>query len=338
MANTWSSSEVLPRLKDNIMKSVLGIIVGGGVMLTNAATTWAQDKYPARPVRVICAAAGGAVDIVARLVSQSLSSEMGQQFVVDNRGGPYTAQHLAVLAPADGYTLLVSSNTLASNPSIFANLPFDPIKDLAPVSTLAEGPLVLVMSPSFAPKNVKDLVSFAKSNPGKATFGSAGAGSPPNLTAELFKLVTRTDMLHVPYKGVAAALTDVAAGRLDLMFSSLGSVLPLVSAGRVRAIAVSTPKRAALMPDTPTLAEAGFPDVVVTSWVGMLAPARTPPSILSALNRQIQAITKSQELRERMSQNGFEATSSSQKEFADFLRLETEQWRRVVKAAGITPN
>ena len=305
-----------------------------------APFTFAQGAatYPAKPVRLVVPfPAGGTTDILARAVAQRLSEAWGRQVIVDNRpgaGGNIGSDLVAKAAP-DGYTLLMGTvGTHAINPSLYKNMPYDHVKDFAPVILVAGVPNVLVVNPSLPVHSVTELIAYAKANPGKLSFASGGPGSPHHLYGELLKSMTGIEMTHVPYKGSAPALTDLIGGQVQLMFDNLPSSLPFIKAGKLRALAVTSGARAAALPDLPTLAESGLPGFEASSWFGVLAPAGTPRDIVAKLNGAIAGWLASPEAKEKLLAQGAIAAGGTPEDFARHIGAETSKWAKVVKASG----
>ena len=323
------------RLARRVLRSV-AIIFSAGVF---AAPAVAQE-YPIRPIRMIVAyPPGGGTDIVGRLMAQKLSENLGQNVVVDNRGGATgnIGTELAARATADGYTLLMGNVAPnAINVSLFKKLPFDPVKDFAPVSLVAVTPNILVVHPSLAVKTVKDLITLAKAKPGALNFPSAGTGSSSHLAGEMLKSMAGIDMVHVPYKGGGPALIALLSGQVQLMFATLPAAMPHVKSGKVRPVAVTTSHRSQALPELPTIAESGVPGYEAATWYGLLAPAGTPKAIISALHGQVVRILAS-ETRQRLLAQGFEPAGSSPSEFASYIRAEIVKWAKVIRDAGIQP-
>jgi tripartite-type tricarboxylate transporter receptor subunit TctC len=298
------------------------------------------ETYPARPVHMIVGLpAGSAPDIVARLAAQSLSDQLGQSFVIENRPGAATnlAAEMVVRAPADGYTLLVATATNAVNASLYDNLKFDFLRDIAPVAGLAALPFVMVVTPSFPAKTVPELIAYAKANPGKVVLASTGVGGVPHVAGELFKMMTGIDMLHVPYRGSdVAAMTEVIAGRAQVYFGPVFSVIEQVRAGTLRAIAVAAAVRSPALPDTPAVAEY-LPGYDVKPWVGVCAPAHTSPDIVNKLNAGINAALAAPTTQQRLADLGAPPMSGSPADFGKLIATETEKWAKVIKFAGIAP-
>ncbi|HXX85881.1 MAG TPA: tripartite tricarboxylate transporter substrate binding protein [Casimicrobiaceae bacterium] len=310
----------------------------GLVLVVVAFSAWAQ-AYPNHSIRLVVPfPAAGTTDILARLVAQRLTETMGQSVVVDNRPGAAgnIGSDVVAKAPADGYTLLMCTvSTHAINPNLYAKIPFDHIRDFAPVILVAAVPNVLVVNPSLPVYTVADLIKLAKSKPGTINFASSGSGTSIHLSGELFKTMAGVDMTHVPYKGSAPALTDLVGGQVQVMFDNLPSALPQIKAGKLRAVAVTSPKRAPALPDVPTIAESGLPGFEATSWFGVVAPAATPAAIVSKLNAEIDKWLRMPETKEQLlAQGAADAVGGTPEQFAAFIRGETDKWAKVVKASG----
>jgi tripartite-type tricarboxylate transporter receptor subunit TctC len=297
------------------------------------------QQYPVRPIRVVVGfAAGGATDLSARFIAQKLSESIGQQVVVENRPGAAStlASELVARSAADGYTLLFANATVAM-PTLFARLSFDVRKDLAPVSLVGYGPLVLVAHPSLPVKSVKELIALAQRKPGMLNYGTAGVGSMTHLGMALFVSMTRVDMLHIPYKGSVPAAIGIMTGEAQLMFSSPAAVMAQIKEGRLRALGVSGTTRSAVLPGVPTLAEAGVAGYDATSWYGLLAPAGTPRAIIARLGDESVRALSAADLKERLIIQGIEPAKGGVEEFASYLGAEIPKWAAVIKAAGIPP-
>jgi tripartite-type tricarboxylate transporter receptor subunit TctC len=297
----------------------------------------AQD-YPSRPVKIVVPfPAGGSNDIIARILAQKLSERMGQQFVVENRGGAggnIGAEAVASSEP-DGYTLLLSApGPLTSNMALYKNLPFDPTKAFAPVALIAQVPIVLMVHPSVDVKNVKELIALAKAKPGSINFGSSGNGSTNHLAGELLKSMAGINIVHVPYKGAAPAMNDLIAGHIPVMFDNMPAVLPQVQGKKVNAIAVAGAKRAGAMPDVPTVAESGVPGFDASAWFGLVAPAKTPPAVLKKLEGEVAVILKMPDVQKRFTELGAEPGNVSGAAFGKFLADETVKWTKVIQTSG----
>jgi tripartite-type tricarboxylate transporter receptor subunit TctC len=305
--------------------------------LSVGASASAQ-QYPAGPMRIVVPfTPGGGTDILARLIAQKLNESWGQPVVVDNRPGAAGTVGTAFVAKAagDGHTLLIVPAGYAGNPGLYKKLPYDQTRDLAPVSWLASGPLVLVVHPSLPAKSVKELVAFARARPGEVNFGSSGAGTLPHLSAELFNSMSGIKMVHVPYKGAGAAVTDVMAGRVPVYFMNILQSISLIKAGKLRALGVTTPERTPIAPEIPAIAEAGLRGYDMTNWYGLLAPAATPRDAIVKLNAEVVRILKLPELTNRLADDGMTVVASTPERFAEFLARETDKFTKVIEAAGI---
>jgi tripartite-type tricarboxylate transporter receptor subunit TctC len=312
------------------MASLAFVLVPGASAQTTA--------YPTKPVRLVVPfPPGGTTDILARAVAQTLSEAWGQQVIVDNHpgAGGNNGSDLVAKAPHDGYTLLMGTvGTHAINPSLYAKMPYDHVKDFTPVILVAGVPNVLVVNPSVPAHSVEELIALAKANPGKLNFASSGNGTSIHLSGELFKTMTGTQITHVPYKGSAPALTDLMGGQVQLMFDNLPSSLAFIKAGKLRALAVTTSTRSAALPDVPTLAESGLPGFEASSWFGVLAPAGTPREIVVKLNGAIDAWLASAGAREKLAAQGAIAAGGPPDAFVRHIATETAKWAKVVKASG----
>jgi tripartite-type tricarboxylate transporter receptor subunit TctC len=297
----------------------------------------AQDKYPSRPVELIVPfAPGGGTDILARLLTDGLTRRLGQTFIVLNRPGANTNLGTGQVARAkpDGYTLLMTSFGLAANPSLYRNLGFDPSKDLVPISLLANAPTILVVHPSFPANNLTEFTAHVKANPGKFNYASYGVGSSPHIGAELYKLLTGTDMVHVPFNGGGPAAAAVAGKQVEMLFPSAVPVQGLIRNGSLKPIAVASDKRTALLPELPTFREGGL-DYITGSWFGVLAPARTPQAIIDLLHATIAEVLKDDNLRAKMAEQGADVIGNSPEEFRAFITAETARLAKVIKNAKI---
>jgi len=296
------------------------------------------QNYPSKPIRLVCPfPPGGAVDIASRAVAHELQQVLGQPVTVDNRpgaGGNIGADAAAKSAP-DGYTLLMTtSGIMAINPALYSKLPFDTVKDFAPVSVLVSLNNVLVVNPSVPAKSVKELIALAKAQPGKLTYASSGNGTSIHLSGELFKSMTGVDLLHIPYKGSSPAVTDLLGGQVNMMFDNIPSSLPHIRAGKLRALAVTGSKRSQLLPDLPTIAEAGVPGYDSYVWFGIVAPAGTPPDIIAKLNATLVKIAATPAFRDRLSAQGYDVLSTTPEQMAASIRGEIAKWGKIVKASG----
>lgn len=293
--------------------------------------------YPAKPIRMIVPfAPGGGLDISTRLIAQKLSEKWGQNIVVDSRPGAATivGTEIASKAAPDGYTVLMITTTFAINPGLYPKLPYDAGKAFAPVTQLNAQPNVIVVASSFAAKSVKDLIAQAKAKPGELTFASPGSGSAPHLSAEMFQRVAGINMIHVPYKGIPAAVTDVIGGRVSMLFTTTISASPHVKAGKLRAIALTSAKRHASMPDVATIGET-LPGYQAEAFQGMVLPAGTPRNVIDKLAAEVARIVKLPDITQRFQLDGAEPVGSTPREFAAFLTTEMQKWRKVIQDAGI---
>jgi tripartite-type tricarboxylate transporter receptor subunit TctC len=308
------------------------------LLIWSSACACAAD-YPTRAIHLIVPfAPGGGNDTVARLVSDGVTAELGQPVVVENRpgaGGVVGAEAVA-RAPADGYTLFLGGvGSHAINPNLHAHLSYDPIRDFAPITLVASAPLVLVVHPSVPAKSVRELVALAKAQPGHLNYASNGNGSSSHLAAVMFDSMTGADMVHVPYKGLSPALTDLLSGQVQLMFSSVVAILPHVKAGKLRALAVSSPARMALLPDLPTIAESGVPGYESSSWYGILAPAGTPPEVVKRLNAALVKVIAQPAFRDALAREGAEPVGNSPEAFGAFIKAEKERLGDVIRQAKV---
>lgn len=296
------------------------------------------QSYPTKPVRVVVPyAPGGSVDLVARMVGQKLGEALGQQFVIDNRsgaGGNIGTEYVARAAP-DGYTLLVgTSNALAVNVHLYAKLPFDSVKDFAPIILVVNQPNVLVLNPSVPAASVKEFIDLAKSHPGKFKFGSSGVGATQHMSAEMFMMMTGAKVVHIPYKGGAPALTDLVGGHIDFMFAVVPTTIPMIQAGKLRALAVTSDQRSGMLPDVPTMQEAGLPGFEYGNWIGWLAPAATPKDIVARLNALAQKAIKG-DLLKGLTELGLDVVGGKPEHFATYLREDIAKQGKLVKASGM---
>lgn len=313
------------------------------VLLALAAAIFpaAAADWPQRPVRLIVPyAAGGSTDLVARLVGARLSERLGQQFVLDNRTGAGTiiGTEIAARATPDGYTLLVVAASLSISPAVRKKLPFDVERDFAPITQMVDLPHYLVVHPSVAAKSVKELIALAKAKPGELNYASSGIATSTHMAAELFRYMTKTDMTHVPFKGGGPGIIAMIAGQCHLYFATISTALPHVRAGKLRGLAVTSAKRSVAAPDVPTMAESGVPGYSHSSWVGLLAPAKTPQPILARLHSETVKILNAPEVKQLLLREGLEVNGNTPQQFAADLKAEIAQWRKVVAAAGIQPN
>ena len=307
--------------------------------LTLACAGASAQTYPSRPIRLVVPyPPGGPLDIMARAIGQKLTEAWSQPVVVDNRAGAggNIGADLVAKSPADGYTLLMGAvATHAINPTLYGKLPYDPVKDFAPVALVAQVPNILVVNPSVPAGSVQELIELARARPGYLNFGSGSTGSTGHLAGELFKTMAGVQMVHIPYKGGAPAMADLLAGQVQLMFDNLANALPNVRAGRLRALAVTTLLRSPAMPDLPTIAESGLPGFDLTTWFGVMVPAGTPPEIVVKLNAGIVRALNAKDMRERLEKMGAEPPANNTPEhFAAFIRAEAAKYAKVVKESG----
>jgi tripartite-type tricarboxylate transporter receptor subunit TctC len=309
-----------------------------GILLALATAAAAQD-YPTRPVRIIVPfPPGGFNDIVGRMIATQLGERLGKQVVVDNRtgAGGVIGTELVANAPGDGHTLLIASLAITINPW-FHTISYDAVKSFAPVAILATAPNVLSIQPDLPFKSVKDLIATARERPGKLQYASAGVGSFMHLGPELFKQMAKVDILHVPFRGAGPALIDVMGGNTHMSFGSIPSTITHLRSGKLRALGVGSPRRNALIPDVPTVAESGLPGYEFANWIGILAPAGTPATIVAKLHKELSAIQDSPELKKQFAHEGADVVRMSSAEYGNFIATETAKWGRVVKEGGIKP-
>jgi tripartite-type tricarboxylate transporter receptor subunit TctC len=311
------------------------------VATTLAATTSLAQNYPAKPIRLVVPfTPGGSTDLVARIVAQKLEQAWGQQVIVENRpgaGGNIGVDYVAKSAP-DGYTLIFGHiGTFGFGPSFYPKLPYDPIRDFAPIILYAMVPNMLVVHPSLPAKSVRELIALAKARPGQLNYGSSGSGSASHLAVEYFKLLSKTDITAIAYRGTGPMVIDLIAGQISLTITGVPPLYPQVKAGRLRGIAVTSAKRLTLLPELPSIAEAGVPGYESTTWFGPLAPAKTPKDIIVKINTQLVQTLQSPDVRERFAAEGIEALGGTPDQFAEYIRSEIARWGRVIKEAGLRP-
>ena len=299
------------------------------------------QAYPSRPIRFIVpfAAGAGVLDIMARLVGQHLGQSLGQQAIIDNRpgaGGNVGAEVAAKAAP-DGYTMLMGAVALVVSPYLYARLPFDPLTDLAPVTQVNSAPLMLVVHPSLPVNSVAELIAYAKARPGALNYGSGGVGATPFLATELFKSMAGIDVVHVPYKGGAPALADLVAGQLSFMIENVPGTLPFVKDGKLRALAITSRQRLALVPELPTMEEAGVPGYEMIGWNGIFVPKATPPEIVARLNAELVKVLRSTEVGEQLARLGAVPVGDTPEQFGAFVKAESARWGKIIKDLGIKP-
>ncbi|MEO6973922.1 MAG: tripartite tricarboxylate transporter substrate binding protein [Rhodoferax sp.] len=324
-------------MKIVVLRTLVAWIFGLALCQAGLAQGW-----PQRPIKLVVPfTPGGSTDILARAIGQKLSQAWGQPVLIENvpgAGGSIGAEKVAKAA-ADGYTLLMGHiGTLAVNPSLYPHLPYDPVKDFAPVAWVARVPNVLAVNPSVPAHNVRELVALAKSRPAGLAYGSGGNGSAANLATEYFKQVTGAPLLHVPYRGTAPAVSDLLAGQIQVLFTGAPAMLGAIRSGQLRALAVSSPQRLGILPEVPTVAESGYPGFEADQWYGVVAPAGTPADIVAKLNTQINLALDSPELKARLTSEGAIATPDTPQAFGALIAREIARWRPVIKAGRITPN
>ena len=305
----------------------------------SAGGAWAQ-AYPVKPVRlVVPSSPGGGTDITARLLAPKLSEALGQQVVVENRAGAGTMIGTEVVAksPPDGYTLLMGLSTLAINPAMYKKVPYDTVRDFAPISQVISAPNMLVVHPSVPVKTVKELIAFTRARPGQLNYASAGHGTNPHLSMELFLSMTQLKVVHIPYKGLGPGMVDLVAGHVSLATATMLTGLPHVKSGRLRCLGTTGAQRAAVLPEYPTVAEAGVPGYEASQWYGVLAPAQTPGEIVKRLHTEVVRILKTPDMRQKLVADGTDPVGSSPDEFARYIRSELAKWGKVARDAGIKP-
>ncbi|HTP94670.1 MAG TPA: tripartite tricarboxylate transporter substrate binding protein [Burkholderiales bacterium] len=309
-------------------------------LVAASAASLAQQGYPSRPIRIVVpSSAGGGIDIVARVAAPRLAERLGQQVLIDNRPGAGTmiGSELVARAPADGYTLLMSAAPLSINPAIYKKLPYEALRDFAPITLAASYPNVLVVHPSLPVASVQQLIAFARARPGQLSYGSAGIGTNPHFAMELFRSMAKLDLVHVPYKGSAPAVIDLVAGHVQLMAGTMITVIPHVRSGRLRALAVSSARRAAAAPELPTIAESGLPGYEAIQWYGLLAPAQTPKEIVARLHDELVRVLQLPDVKAKIAEDGGDPVGDTPEEFARFMRADTEKWAKLARVAGIKP-
>jgi tripartite-type tricarboxylate transporter receptor subunit TctC len=318
------------------MRWVSALLIGL-LILGNAK---AQGDYPTRPVKVIVPSPpGGGTDILARVLAQHFSKALGQPFVVENKpgAGNMIGIESVARAPADGYTLLLVASTLALNSVLYKKVPYDPVRDFAPITIAATAPNVLIVNPALPAQTLAEFIALAKKKPGALSYGTPGIGTSPHLSMELLKSMTGIDIVHVPYRGTAAAVTDVIGGQIAATFANALTAKPQVDSGRVRALAVSGPRRIEALPAVPPVAEAGVPGYEAMQWYGMVAPAGTPAPVIARLHGEAVKALQSDDMKEKLALDGAQPVGSSPAEFAALIRSELEKWTRVARAAEIPP-
>ena|SRR6478672_11557367 len=316
------------------------VLLAGLLCVATAQNGFAQSSYPSRAIRmVVPSSAGGGSDIVARIIAPKLSERLGQQVVVDNRPGAGTLIGGDVVAKSapDGYTLLMAISTLATNPVIYKKMPYDALRDFAPITQVTSLPNILVVHPSVPARTVRELIAFARAHPGQLSYGSPGTGTNPHLAMELFRSMAKVNMVHIPYKGSAPAIIDLVAGHITVMAATALTGIPHVRSGRLRALGVTSAHRTAAAPDVPTIAEAALPGYDAVQWYGVLAPAHTPRNIVAKLHGEIARILQSPDVKDRLVGDGADPVGNTPEEFTRFIESETAKWAKVALDAGIKP-
>ena len=303
-----------------------------------AEAALAQD-YPTKPIRMVVAVApAGPTDILARMIGQKLTESWGQPVIVDNRpgGGQVLGTDIVAKSPPDGYTLLMSTNTFAVNPALFKKLPYDPQRDFAPITLVAEVPLILAVHPSVPASTVKELIAVAKARPGQLNYGSSGTSSSLRLAAELMQSMANIQMVHVPYKGTSPATTALVGGQVQLMFTNPMVALSQVKAGKLRALAITSARRSDTIPELPTMSEAGLPGYTAGSWFGLMAPGKTSLAIVNKLHGEVVGILRTPNVQAQMAGSGANAIGNTPQEFSSYIRADMAKWAKVIRASGIT--
>ncbi len=316
---------------------LISLMAASAALASVSALAQSGAGYPNRPLRFIVPyAAGGNGDIVSRIIAQKLIAQIGQQIVIDNRGGAggNIGAELAARAAPDGYTLMLGTNTHVINMSLFAKLPYDIQRDFAPITLATSAPMVLMVHPSLPAKTVKEFIALAKAHPNKLNYATGGSGSSAHVITELFKSMAGVQLTHVAYKGVAQATTDLIAGQIQMSFNSTSTALAHMQAGRVRALAISTAARSSAAPGLPTIAESGLPGFDASIWQGVFAPARTPTDIVARLNREIVAALNAGDVKEQLRVQGLDTLPSTPEQFAAFIKVEIAKWAQVIKVSG----
>jgi tripartite-type tricarboxylate transporter receptor subunit TctC len=317
-------------------------VFGGIALLIAISVTAVAAEYPTRQVRIVVGAvSGGGVDITGRVIAAKLSEQLGQQFFVDNRpgAGGNVGSEFVAKSPPDGHTLLMGTiAVLAVNPSLYKELALDPLRDFAPISRAADSTNILVVHPALPVKSVKELIALARARPGDLVYGSSGVGTAGHLSGELFSSMAGLKMIHVPYKGGPPSMIDLIAGRLQIVFATAVVGVPQMQAGKVKGLAVTIAKRSTFAPQLPTMAEAGLPGFEANNWYGLVAPVKTPPEIITRLNREVVALLNTTDIRDILFKQGIETAPSTPEEFGAYMKTEIAKWKKVVQISGATPN
>jgi tripartite-type tricarboxylate transporter receptor subunit TctC len=325
------------KLTHTFIQTFIYLLLG---LLGLLAGSVSAQTYPTKPVKIVVPSApGGGTDIVARLLAQSFSKALGQNFIVENKPGAGNLIGIETVAraPADGYTLLFVASPLVLNPILFKKVNYDPIKDFSPISLAATAPNILVVHPSTPATNVKEWVELAHKGQNKLSYASAGVGTSPHMSMELFNAMAGIQTLHIPYKGTTPAVTDLLGGQVNAMFSNALTVMPHIQSGKLRALAVSGNRRLELLPDVPTVMEAGIAQYVSLQWYGLLAPAGTPSAVIQTINREMVKALQSKDIKDKLASEGAEPAGSTPTEFANLIKNDFDKWSKVAKSSGIEP-
>ena len=325
------------KLTHTFVQTFIYLLLG---LLSLLAGSVSAQTYPTKPVKIVVPSApGGGTDIVARLLAQSFSKALGQNFIVENKPGAGNLIGIETVAraPADGYTLLFVASPLVLNPILFKKVNYDPIKDFSPISLAATAPNILVVHPSTPATNVKEWVELAHKGQNKLSYASAGVGTSPHMSMELFNAMAGIQTLHIPYKGTTPAVTDLLGGQVNAMFSNALTVMPHIQSGKLRALAVSGNRRLELLPDVPTVMEAGIAQYVSLQWYGLLAPAGTPSAVIQTINREMVKALQSKDIKDKLASEGAEPAGSTPTEFANLIKNDFDKWSKVAKSSGIEP-
>jgi len=325
------------KLTHTFIQTFIYLLLG---LLGLLAGSVSAQTYPTKPVKIVVPSApGGGTDIVARLLAQSFSKALGQNFIVENKPGAGNLIGIETVAraPGDGYTLLFVASPLVLNPILFKKVNYDPIKDFSPISLAATAPNILVVHPSTPATNVKEWVELAHKGQNKLSYASAGVGTSPHMSMELFNAMAGIQTLHIPYKGTTPAVTDLLGGQVNAMFSNALTVMPHIQSGKLRALAVSGNRRLELLPDVPTVMEAGIAQYVSLQWYGLLAPAGTPPAVIQTINREMVKALQSKDIKDKLASEGAEPAGSTPAEFANLIKNDFDKWSKVAKSSGIEP-
>ncbi len=320
--------------------AIVSRIIVSSVLAGAAFVCAAAEKYPTRPIRMLIPfTPGGGADITGRIIGKALGERMNVQFVIDNRPGASTMIATDIIAKAtpDGYTLLMSTGTHTINPSIFVKRPFDEVRDFTPIVLVSKAPNMIAINPKHPVKSIPELVAFARSNPGKLDYGTGGHGTHQHMAFEFFRAIAGIQLTHVSYKGGVPAINDAIGGSIAMAVVSVPGLAPFVKAGRLRGLAVTSAKRASAMPDIPTIAEQGYPGFDVNYWLGLMGPAKLPPTVVRRINEETNAAIKVAEVREQFAFNGFEPAGGTPEDFVAVVKREIREWADVVKKTGITP-